>query len=115
MEVTTYEDLANAILALPIEQRQQPVQVAQYTPDDSVIELLPSVALATVGELEIAACRSVYDNKYHAGDVILLVDCNPFDEGGAIAFEIVPHENGYDLPIFSKHGPTRLEQQTAPG
>lgn len=112
MEITTYEDLANAILALPTERRLQPVQVAQYTSTLSVIELLPGVALATVGALEIAACRSVYNNKYNADDVVLLVDHNSFSEDGAIGYEMFGLDRSN--PIYGKGGPTAREQQTAP-
>ena len=111
MEVRTLEDLANAIMALPVDQRRQPIQVAKCSADsDEVVELMPGIALATVGALGIEACRSVHDNKYHADDVVLLIDWNPFAVDGAIGYDL-NHWSGDELPIYPLSGPTYPHEQ----
>ncbi len=46
------------------------------------------IAIGTVGEFEFEGSRSVVDNKYHADEVVLLIDANPFAEDGAVAYEM---------------------------
>ena len=91
MEVRTWEDLAAKIAALSPEQRKQPIQCVQPTPnDDDVQEMLQGIAIATVDEFGLSRCRSTHDNKHNGGDVVLLMDANPFAEDGSIvvAYEL---------------------------
>lgn len=110
-EVTTWGDLL-AVLQEQIQViRDKPIQVALIGPDsDAVVELLPAYALGMIADLEIAACRSVVDNKWHGDDVVLLIDHNPFAEDGAIAYE--DFDRG--KPIYGKHGKTDPKDQRAP-
>jgi len=123
LEVTTWEDLAEKIAALTPEQRQKPIQCLYVTPNDSdVQECLPAIAMATIDELGISRCRSVYDNQYHGDDIVLLLDGNPFAEDGAIAYEMNTNpkpETSLNFledmkPVYSSHGPTNPSDQWAP-
>jgi hypothetical protein len=73
--------------------------------------MFPGIAIATVAELGVYKCRSVYDNKYHGDDVVLLLDYNRFAEDGAMAFEF--GETGFS-PVYGESGPTDAEDQMSP-
>lgn len=116
-EVTTYMELLEALKKLTKEQLYQPVQIAIHTADcDKPVELMSSTALGTVGEFEFSGARSVYDNRYHAGDVVLLGDCNPFDEDGVAAWLLSEGDNGevIETPEYLPGGPTPRSEQMAP-
>lgn len=117
VSIGTWEDLAKAILALPDEQRRQPVQCCPPTgSDEAPVELLPGIALGTVMYFGLCGARSTHDNKFRADDVVLLMDHNAFAEDGAIAYEWLADESGSstDHPIYGPGGPTTREDQMAP-
>ena len=116
IRLETWGDLANAILALPNQQRIQPIQICPPTVSDAEpIEMLPGIALGTVGQFEFRGVRSVHDNKYHGDDVVLLLDHGPFAEDGAIAYELMPvGRPGAGKPIYGPSGPTEQNDQWAP-
>ena len=118
-DIPTYRHLAAALQAMTDEQLNQPVQIADPPADCRPVELLKGLAIATVGELEFAGSRSVVDNRYHADDVVLLVDANPFADDGAVAYEL-RNEGPKDgtpimrhVPIYDADGPTPREAQMA--
>ena len=88
-EVATWADLAAGIAALTEEQRRQPIQccLAGFADPDVCF---PGIGLGTVGQFEFDSMRSSYDNKWHADDLILLLDSNPFAVDGTIAYQYVP-------------------------
>lgn len=109
MIVTTWDDLGRRIAELTPEQRSKPIQCVLPGADlDKVFELLPGIAVGTVGELEVYKCRSVYDNKYHADDVVLLLDENLFSEDGAIGYHLQGTER---KPIYGPGGKTSPDDQ----
>lgn len=112
IEIETYQELLDALTQLTAEQRKQPVQIAHPQSSDCVVELMPSVCLGTVGALEFSGARSSVDNRYHAEEVVLLIDHNPFAKDGATAYRL--EEDGPDTPLYDKGGPTPLEAQLAP-
>ncbi len=110
-DIETYQDLFDALAAMTPEQRAQPVQTAKSPcTEDKPVELYCAVAIGTVGEFEFRGTRSIVDNKYHADEVVLLVDVNPFAQGGAIAYEMFDE----DRPLYGRGGLTRREDQFAP-
>jgi len=112
MEVRTWEDLGAKIATMSPGQRRQPIQCVQPTPnEDEVQEMMQGIAIATVEEFGFYKCRSTHDNKYNAGDVVLLMDGNPFSADGAVAYE---WGDEIDTPIYGKGGPTAVELQSSP-
>lgn len=111
--VRTWDDLLIAIVEMTPEQRTQPIQCVQHDADgDAVMECKPGIAFGTVEEMEFAKCRSVYDNKYHGGDFVLLMDVNQFGEDGVVAWVLRGGEAM--TPIYGKHGQTDLADQCGP-
>lgn len=115
MKIRTWEDLARAIAAMTPEERLQPVQCVNPTPNDNdVQECLPGIAFGTVAELQFYACRSSHNNKYCSSDFVLLVDGNPFAEDGAIAYEWDTEVGDLDeKPIYGSDGKTDRSRQIA--
>lgn len=112
-EIETYKDLLAALSVLTPEQLAQPIQVADPSPDCSKpVELQCGIALGTVGEFGFEGSRSVVDNKYHADDVVILVDGNPHAEDGATAY--VWRSGGFETASYGVGGPTKREDQFAP-
>jgi hypothetical protein len=112
MKVRTWEDLLAKIATMSPEQRKQPIQCVQPTPNkDDVQEMLAGIAIATVEEFGFYKCRSTHDNKYNAGDFVLLMDASPFSADGAVAYEL---GDEIDTPIYGKDGPTAVESQLSP-
>ena len=106
-----WKDLEQHIANMSELEKCNPVQVALPGPDlDKAVELMPGIAFGTVGSFEFEKCRSVADNKYHRDEPVLLIDHNPFDEDGAIAFRL---EGDDYIPVYGKHGKTDPEQQEA--
>lgn len=86
-ELETYDDLLNALQAMTPEQRKQKIQLAG--PDTGPLTTLhPGIAIGTVTDAGFYACRSIYDNKYHGEDVVILFDHNPFGEHGEVSYTI---------------------------
>ena len=113
MDVTTWEDLAAKIAEMTDEQRNQPIQCVNPTPnEDDVQEMLPGIAIATVDEMGFCRCRSTHSNKYEPGDVVLLMDHNPFAEDGAVAYDWTDGED--DTPIYGEGGKTDVAEQSSP-
>ena len=103
-EVMTYQDLLDALKTLSPEQLAQPIHVAEPGPNGDIpVELKTGIAIGTVGHLGFSGSRSTVDNKYHADEVVLLIDANPYAPDGAIAY-----------PIYWRDGPTPREAQMAP-
>lgn len=114
-EVTTWQNLLDALKRLSAEDSpllQQPIQCAPPQPNHDIpVELMPGIALGTVAALELPGARSTVDNKYHAEELVLLIDHNPFAEDGAIAYS---WEDEDESPIYGKDGPTPVNEQMAP-
>jgi len=119
-ELSTYKDLLAALSALSPAQLRQPIQIADPGPDrDKPVELHCGIAIGTVGQFGFCGARSVIDNRYHAGEVVLLIDGNPFAEDGTTAYELKnegPKKNPVmrHIPIYGKYGRTPREAQYAP-
>ena len=112
MEVVTWLDLANHIMTMTEAQQRQPIQCVLCTSNESDIqEILRGVALDTVEQPEIYKCRNTYNNKYCGEDVVILLDNNPFDEDGVVAWEL---KDGSDIPIYGKEGKTEVKDQKSP-
>jgi hypothetical protein len=86
-EIETYRDLLKALGELTDVQLAQRLQVIAPSPF-SKKELEPVLAIGTIAGMELEGARSCYDNRYHAEDIVLLTDHNPFGENGAIAYEM---------------------------
>lgn len=119
-EVRTWNDLLHAIEAMtPIEKLQQ-IQIAKPPSDGRPVALARGIALGTVGAFEFEGSRSVVDNRYHANEVVLLIDGNPFAEDGAMCHEMRregPPERPVmrTIPNYGPGGkPTPREEQFSP-
>jgi len=114
----TWQDIYEAIGKLTLEQRSQMAQFVLPTLDcDEVQEFMPCVSMATVKQFGFYRCRSAYDNKYHAEDVVMLIDGNMFGKDGEIAVEFKLDDDGYgthERKIFGDDGPTAIEDQMSP-
>lgn len=114
-EIETWLDLLQALRQIETNHPdwlQQPIQCAPPEPDHSIpVGLLPGFAIGTVEGFELPGTRSTVDNKYHADELVLLIDHNPFAEDGVVAYN---WDGPEDVPIYGKDGPTPLEQQMAP-
>lgn len=118
-ELATYKDLLDVLQGLTEEQLTQPIQVVQSPASDEwPAELMPGIAIGTVNDFGFYRCRSAIDNKYHAADLVLLIDANPFAQNGAIGYSLSECDGDYDnlenYPIWGKDGPTDISDQTAP-
>lgn len=112
-DVTTWRDLALAILDMPMEKQAMPVQCCNPTPcHDDVQEMVQGICLGTVSEFEFQACRSTHNNKYCPEDVVLLMDGNPHAAEGATMYEWKP--DGTEVPEYGSDGPTKPEDQRSP-
>lgn len=114
-EITTYADLLAKLQKLSDKQLAQPVQVVQVPPTIDPAEICPGIAFGTVGQLGISPARSSVDNRYHAGENVILFDYNPFGEDGAVAYESKPGKIDFDVALYPESGPTKLADQRAPG
>lgn len=113
MDIRTWADLAAKLQQMTPEQLQQPIQCVKPTMDeDDVQEMLTGIAFATVEAFGFHKCRSTHNNKYCPGDLVLLVDYNPYAENGAIAYQL--GEDNEDIPLFGKDGPTNPRLQCSP-
>lgn len=113
MDVTTWEDLEAKIAEMTDEQRKQPIQCVNPTPnEDDVQEMVQGIAIGTVEEMGFYKCRSTHSNKYEPKDVVLLLDYNPFAEDGAVAYDWTDGED--DTPIYGKDGKTDVAEQSSP-
>jgi hypothetical protein len=107
-----WKELGEKIAALTDEQRLQPVQVVNISPNgNDVNELMPGVEIDTVDGFGIYAARSIVDNKRNGKEVVLLIDHNPFGEDGVIAWEWIHGEE--DKPIYGREGKTDPALQRA--
>ena len=107
-----WKELGEKITALTDEQRSQPVQVVNVSPNGNhVNELMPGVEIDTVDGFGIYAARSIVDNKRNGDEVVLLIDHNPFGEDGVVAWEWKQGEE--DKPIYGKEGKTDPASQRA--
>jgi hypothetical protein len=118
-EIETYNDLLKALTGLSPGQLMQPIQIADPPNNGKPTAMAQGIAIGTVGELEFEGARSVIDNKYHADEVVLLIDANPFSEDGAIAYEmkkVGPEGRSVmqTIPIYGPSGQTKREEQRAP-
>lgn len=112
-EITTYRDLFELLKLLTPQQLDQKIQYAHHQTDDSKpVELMCVIGIGTVGDFGFSGTRSIYDNKYHAEDVVLLGDWNPFAPDGAVAYTWVEEANA-DVPEYGPDGPTKREDQMA--
>lgn len=112
-QVETWGELATAISELTEEQRGQPIQCLNPTPDENDVQVMESgIALGTVKDFEFYRCRSTHNNRYCPGDVVLLIDDNPHNEHGVVAWDITSGPD--DVAIYGKSGKTEVEDQTAP-
>lgn len=119
-EIITYQDLLDALALLTNDQRAQPIQIADPPCNGKPTALARGIALGTVGEFEFGGCRSSVDNKYHAKEIVLLIDGNPFGEDGAMSYTMKregPEEKplSYMVPNYGPGGPTSREEQRPPG
>lgn len=117
-ELETYRDLLSYLQNASSEYLDQPIQVANPGPNcDEPIELMPGIAIGTVDQMGFFRCRSMVDNKYHAEELVILIDGNPFAKDGAVAYEWKSNDDTGDIddvPIYGKEGPTDIKDQTAP-
>ncbi len=115
-EITTYGDLLAKLETMTEAELNQPVQIADPPNDCRPVELQQGIAIGTVGEFEFEGSRSVIDNRYHADEVVILIDGNPHAEDGAVSYllknegpkekQVVRH-----IPQYGPHGKTeRVEQ-----
>lgn len=116
--IKTYRDLKKALESLTEDQLNQRLQICDDFQED-ITELKPIIAIGTVSEFELPGSRSCVDNKYHSNELIMLVDHNPFDKDGAIAYELntggITEINDFlGTPIYGKYGQITVEEQTAP-
>jgi hypothetical protein len=115
-EVETYGDLLRVLLEMADDELDQLIQIAEPGPNgDEPVELKHGIAIGTVASMEFPGARSTHDNCYHADEVVLLVDGNPFAPDGAIAYEF--HSTLEEMekhPIYGKNGRTPSELQMAP-
>jgi len=110
-KIKTYGDLLKVLVQMNEAELTQAIQIADPPPnEDEPVECCPCYAIGTVKEYEFYRSRSVNDNKYHADDIVMLIDGNSYGKDGAIAYE------GFDLsqPIYSNAGPTSVDDQTCP-
>lgn len=120
--IVTYGDLLEFLRWMTEEELGKPIQCILPTQDeDDVQECLQGIAFATVRELGIYKCRSTYDNKYHADDLVILLDCNLHGIEGEIAHVIVPADGMMKLcgdteerPIYGNGGRTNPKDQMSP-
>lgn len=111
-ELSTYQDLLAALQELSPEQLAQPVQVATCNGNCAKpVELQPAIALGTVAQMEFFRARSSVDNKYHAEEVVVLFDANPYGEDGAVAYTL-GDDGDVSETLYGKDGPTSLADQT---
>lgn len=117
-DVSTYRDLLSALQSMSDEQLNQIVQIADPPTDCRPVPLAFGIAIGTVGDFEFEGARSVVDNQYHADEVVILIDGNPFASDGAMGYTLDKH--GPDskpiirkVPIYGKKGPTSRESQLA--
>jgi hypothetical protein len=118
MEIKTYRDLLGKLKQLSDEQLDQPVQVAHFEATLKPVEFCPALAIATVGELQLPFARSIVDNKFHADEVVIFCDWNPFAEDGASGYLQKPAKNVNTFPImtpiYGSGGKTELKDQQNP-
>lgn len=115
MELKTYRELLAFMENMTEQQLDQPVQVVLPSGDlDKAVELQPGIAIGTVAQMEFYKARSSVDNKYHADEVVLLIDGNPFSVEGAVAYSLSDADDWDDMknhPIYGDGGPTNPADQ----
>jgi hypothetical protein len=122
MEICSWADLANKIMAMPEDQKGMPAQIVVHGPNDDVAECLPVVAFGDVDSMGFYGCRSIVDNRYHGDEFVILTDhSNGFGKDGAVAYELGDFNGDEDQgffddskPIYGKHGKTLPEEQLNP-
>lgn len=100
-----WKQLAESIEQMSDEQKNQPVQAFLPHPNgDIAIGLMPGIAINTVDEFQIHACRSVVDNTRRGDDFVLLLDVCPFGVEGNTT--CTWNDDGSFSPVFGPDGPT---------
>ena len=87
-EITTWEDVFQALKKLTPEQRKQNAMLLPPSPLPTPLLLEPVVAIGTVEQMchvegkIVTKTRSADDFQHHPEQVVLLYDGCPFDEDG---------------------------------
>ena len=114
-ELETLKDLLDYLKKLPKDKLSQPVQGAKDPCSDSIVEMLPGIAIGTMEEMEFYGARSVSNNRFNADEVVILFDFNIHSTDGAIAHTWSPQDDYRKRrPIYGPSGKTPRSEQINP-
>jgi len=113
----TYKELLKYLKTLDKKQLEQEVQI--FGPEyQKITALKPVIAIDTVENLELDYARSSVDNKFHANEIVMMYDYNPFGRDGATSYSFKKNaKNFLDKKNRISHyakGKTSIKDQKNP-